>query len=175
MIYPEAFKRVLKRLINVEGGFTADPKDRGNWTSGRVGVGQLKGTKGGISAMTYPTLDIAKLTHGQIEEIYFKDWWLKLGAEYLPAVLVYQVWQFAINAGMANAKKVLQRALGVTADGVVGPKTIDAIAAADVNDLTLSWFKFMILHYTAVPTWNAYGKGWMNRTAEALAYAAEDN
>ena len=38
------------------------PSDRGNWTSGVIGVGTLVGSKFGISAATYPTLDIPNLT-----------------------------------------------------------------------------------------------------------------
>lgn len=46
------FDVVFERLMPHEGGFQCDPKDRGNWTGGRVGVGELKGTNRGIAAMT---------------------------------------------------------------------------------------------------------------------------
>ena len=55
------FDKAFDRLIGHEGEFTNDPKDRGNWTTGVIGRGQLKGTKFGISAMTYPHLDIINL------------------------------------------------------------------------------------------------------------------
>ena len=29
-------------LIGIEGGFTNDPKDRGNWTGGAIGAGKLR-------------------------------------------------------------------------------------------------------------------------------------
>lgn len=41
---------------------TDDRNDKGNWTGGRVGVGQLKGTKYGISAAAYLHLGIKSLT-----------------------------------------------------------------------------------------------------------------
>ena len=50
-----------KELMVSEGGFTNDPNDRGNWTSGKIGVGELKGTKYGISAMAYPLEDIKNI------------------------------------------------------------------------------------------------------------------
>ena len=68
------FNKVFDRVIGHEGGFQADPKDRGNWTSGVVGQGELKGTKFGLAAMTYPHLDIKNLTVDQAKAIYFEDW-----------------------------------------------------------------------------------------------------
>ena len=38
------FEKSFGRVFRNEGGFQKDPKDRGNWTSGKVGVGELKGT-----------------------------------------------------------------------------------------------------------------------------------
>ena len=46
------FDEVFARLIGHEGGYSADPKDPGNWTGGRPGVGKLLGTKYGIAANT---------------------------------------------------------------------------------------------------------------------------
>ena len=39
MNYDEAFKIT----VGHEGGLTLHRQDRGNWTSGKVGVGELKG------------------------------------------------------------------------------------------------------------------------------------
>lgn len=170
-----AFDKCFARLIGHEGGFTKDSRDKGNWTGGAVNVGQLKGTKFGLSAMTYPDLDIENLTLMKAREIYFRDWWLKAGANYLNSDMVYQMWQFAINAGMGNARRVLQRAVGVVDDGDIGAVTIEAIKKMDAKDIPLLFFKYMIKHYTATSTWATYGKGWMNRTADAIGYSAEDN
>ena len=56
------FDKAFDRLIGHEGGFTNDSRDAGNWTGGKVGVGKLVGTKFGLSAATYPTLDIKNIT-----------------------------------------------------------------------------------------------------------------
>ena len=66
------FDQAFERLIGHEGNFTNDKDDRGNWTTGIIGKGQLKGTKYGISAMTYPQLDIKNLTLDQAKQIYKK-------------------------------------------------------------------------------------------------------
>ena len=64
------FERAFEKLIDHEKGLSLDPKDRGNWTTGVIGKGELKGTKYGVSAMSYPHLDIRNLTlenpHGSL-------------------------------------------------------------------------------------------------------------
>lgn len=169
------FDQAFERLMKSEGALSTDPKDPGNWTGGRIGVGKCLGTKYGLAANTYPDLDIPNLTLAQAKDIYFRDWWQKAGAEYLSPDMVYQLWQFAVNAGMGNAKRVLQRAVGVADDGQIGPATIAAVKAMDPKDLPLRWFKYLVLHYTSLSTWVTYGRGWMIRTAEQLGLAAEDN
>ena len=56
------FDKAFELLIGHEGGYTTNPKDAGNWTGGKQGVGVNKGTKYGIAANSYPSLDIKNLT-----------------------------------------------------------------------------------------------------------------
>ena len=49
-------------VIGHEGKWGNDRRDRGNWTSGVIGKGELKGTKYGVAAHAYPELDIKNLT-----------------------------------------------------------------------------------------------------------------
>ncbi|WP_166168462.1 glycoside hydrolase family 108 protein [Acinetobacter sp. SA01] len=171
MTFDEAFRR----LIGHEGGYSKDSRDPGNWTLGKVGVGTLKGTKYGLAANTYPNLDIKNLTLEQAKEIYKKDWWDKLGGHGLHSAITFQLWDFAINAGRSRAIKELQQAVGVTADGVIGPKTIEAVNAQDLNDVLLSLTAERLKFYTSLDSFKTYGKGWTNRVAENLKFAAQDN
>lgn len=175
MTYPPQFLAYFERLIGSEGAYSDDARDPGNWTGGRVGVGKLVGTKYGIAANTYPDLDIRSLTLEHAQQLYFRDWWQRLGADHLPPALAYQVWQFAVNAGMGTAKRGLQSAAGVAQDGQVGPLTLAAVAAADLNDLLLRFNAFVLDHYTSLSTWPTFGKGWARRVAANLRYAAVDN
>lgn len=173
--FAPAFIRAFDRLIGHEGAYSDDPQDPGNWTGGRVRVGQLLGTKYGIAANTYGDLDIKNLTLDQARAIYHRDWWLKAGADQLDAAIVYQLWDFAVNAGMGTAKRALQRAAGVADDGSFGPVTLSAVCAMNVNDVLLRFAAQRIRFYTSLSTWPTYGKGWANRVAGQLDYAAEDN
>jgi len=74
-----AFNSAVQIVLRDEGGYTADPRDAGNWTGGRVGAGALKGTNFGISAAQYPNLDIEGLTRDEAIEIWRRNWWEKYG------------------------------------------------------------------------------------------------
>ncbi len=169
------FEQAFNRLIGHEGGYSSDRNDPGNWTGGKVGVGKLLGTKYGLAANTYPKLDIKNITIVEAKEIYKRDWWDKLGADQLHPAVVYQLWDFAVNAGKSRAIKELQQVAGVPDDGVIGPKTIAAVKAMDVNDVLLKLAAERLKFYTSLGTWTTYGKGWANRVAENLIFAAEDN
>jgi len=171
MTFDEAFNR----LINHEGGFSDDRSDPGNWTGGRVGVGELKGTKFGIAANTYGDLDIKSLTLEDAKKIYYRDWWLKAGADQLDAAIVFQMWDFAVNAGMSTAKRALQRAARVADDGQIGPLTIRAVRAMSTTDVLMRFNAQRLKHYTSLSTWPNFGKGWTNRVAGQLEYGAEDS
>lgn len=169
------FDKAFDRLIGHEGSFTDDPRDPGNWTGGRVNAGVLKGTKFGIAANTYPDIDIQNLTLAAAKTIYYRDWWLKAGAEEMDGAIVFQLWDFAVNAGMGTAKRALQRAVGVAEDGQVGAFTIAAVRAMSVSDVLLRFSAQRLRHYTALSTWPTFGKGWTNRVAAQLEFGAKDS
>ena len=169
------FDKAFDRLIGHEAGFTTDPKDRGNWTTGVIGKGELRGTKYGISAMTYPYLDIKNITLEYAKTLYKRDWWDALNAESMHSAIVFQVWDFAINAGMGTAKRKLQQAVGVADDGSIGPITLFKINSMDLNDVLMRFNALRLNYYISLSTWATYGKGWTRRVASNLNYAAEDN
>lgn len=170
-MYDKSFGRVFRN----EGGFQNDRADRGNWTSGRVGVGQLLGTKYGLAAMTYPDLDIPNLTLEEAKAIYKRDWWDKLRMDKFRPAMQYQMFDAAINHGMRNATKMLQRAAGAKPDGIIGPKTREAIAEVELNDLLMCFLAERLEFMTVIHTWPRFGKGWARRIAHNLKIASRDN
>ena len=169
------FDKCFDRIIGHEGGFQDMHDDRGNWTSGTVGVGVLKGTKFGISAMSYPDMDIEGLDMSVAKSIYYTDWWKPLCINYLPFAMQYQMFDAAINHGKVSATKMLQRAIGVDDDGVIGPITIAAKSRVEVNDLLMLFISERIKFFAQIKTFDIYGRGWMNRMALNLKLATEDN
>jgi lysozyme family protein len=168
------FEKCFDRVIGHEGRFQDLPNDRGNWTGGKVGSGTLKGTKFGISAMTYPHEDIEGMTEERAKQIYYKDWWVKLGMDQFKPALSYQMFDAAINHGMSNATKMLQRAVGVPDDGIIGRVTKRGIDIMTLDDVLMCFLAERLDYMTYIGTWQTFGKGWARRIALNLKIAAED-
>jgi len=154
------FLKAFSNLMGVEGGFTDNPKDDGNWTGGKQGSGVLNGTKYGIAASSYPHLDIPNLTVEQAQEVYYKDFWLTCKADKLPFPIANALFDCAVNSGVRTAVKLLQRACGVTEDGIIGPATIDA---ASKEDVLVAFMTARAMFYARLAKFELFGKGWMKR------------
>jgi lysozyme family protein len=162
------FDQSFMALIGHEGGFTDDPKDRGNWTSGVIGKGELKGTKYGVSAMSYPQVDIRNLTLDNAKAIYKRDFWDKAKCDTLPDAIRFDVFDMAVNSGVKRAIETLQSALGVKADGIIGNQTMEAIKALDPQLLDKRLSGHRLLFIANVGTFPTYGRGWVRRVANNL-------
>jgi lysozyme family protein len=137
----DTFNKAFDRSLGHEGGYTNNPDDRGNWDTGIIGEGNLKGTKYGISAMTYPTLDIENLTVDQAKTIYFEDWWMAYNYDRLQCEdVAIKTFDHSINMGAKNGHKLLQRACRSCGqytkdDGLIGPHTIMSANNCDSKQL----------------------------------------
>ncbi len=165
----------LLRIVGHEGEFSENKLDPGNWTGGVIGQGLLKGTKFGISAKSYPGLDIASLTLSDAVALYQRDFVrpMKLG-RYRDGV-AFQLLDFAVNAGPDRAIRRLQRAVGVGMDGVVGPLTLAALEAFGESDVIMLLLAERIEFLTYLRNWNDAGKGWMRRIADNLRFGVMDS
>lgn len=171
----DRFPVYIERILSHEGGYSNDRRDPGNWTGGKVGVGVLKGTKFGIAANTYPKLDIKNLTRAQAIAIYRRDFWEAVGAHALHPAFSFQLLDAAVNHGIDNARRMLQTALEVAPDGIIGPVTLKALRTANVTDLVLNFVAARIYFYTGLSKFKIYGVGWMRRMAKNLRHASDDN
>lgn len=162
------FDQSFEALIDHEKGFTDDPRDRGNWTGGKPYKGERKGTKYGISAMSYPDLDIKNLTLPQAKAIYRLDFWGAAKCDSLPDAIRFDVFDMAVNSGVSKAIKTIQTALKVKADGIIGRNTLAAIQAIDPEKLDKRLSGHRILFMCDVGTFPTHGKGWMRRVANNL-------
>jgi lysozyme family protein len=88
-----------------------------------------------------------------------------MSCDELPSGVDYAVFDFAVNAGPGQAKKTLQRALGVAPDGAIGPMTLAAIRDADGPTLLRAFSAEKEKFYRGLSTFATFGKGWMNRIA----------
>lgn len=175
------FLLVMPLILRDEGGFSDDPDDAGNWTGGAVGSGTLVGTNFGISAASYPDLDIVNLTQDNATQIYYTDWWVNYGFGLLETPFDMKVFDIAINVGSFNAVVLLQRAVnslggGLALDGEIGRNTTAAVADAPSVSLMNTYVLFVKNHYTSIaknnPRDQKYLAGWLARAAELPPNAA---
>lgn len=156
------FLDAFERVVELEGALSMDPRDPGNWTGGSPGAGELRGTKYGISAKAYPSLEIASLTLGEARDIYRRDYWDAVRGDELPWPWAFAVFDAAVNQGVGAAVRMMQDALGVLVDGVIGPRTLAAAAAATDRQLA-RFFSRRVQRYMRASTFNVHADGWITR------------
>lgn len=153
------FDQAFERLIGHEGGYVSDPRDPGGET------------KFGISKRSYPGEDIKNLTLDRAKYLYQRDFWGPAGCDALPDQVRFDVFDMAVNSGLRAAVKALQKATGETEDGVLGPRTLQAIQSMPATRLLARFNGARLMLMTDLTTWQAFGKGWAKRVASNLLAA----
>ena len=148
------FDKAFEIIIGHEGGYVHDYRDPGGET------------KFGISKRAYPSLNIKDLTLTDAKVIYLADYWVEIEADLLPESARLMVFDCAVNCGVAAAKKLLQRAVGVKDDGIIGPKT--KIAISNTPDIDRKFAGHWLQYYTDLKQFDIYGRGWIRRVSKDL-------
>ena len=128
-------------------------------------------TKFGIDQRSHPDVDIKNLTVEQAIEIYRTCYWNPAQGDILPYPLNLEHFDSAVNLGLHQAIKLLQRACGANDDGVWGPKTMAAVlntckasgsvaTALHTADLRRDFYKNLADNKASAMK---YLKGWLNR------------
>lgn len=159
------FDPSMAEILPFEGGLSMDRRDPGNWTGGKVGKGELRGTNRGISAARYSGEDIANMTLARAKAIYRRDFWTPIKGDDLPAGIDLVVLDPAINSGVSRGVRWMQAALGVTADGKVGPQTVKAAHQADAVKAIQRACANRMGFLRGLKIWATYRNGWSRRVA----------
>jgi lysozyme family protein len=147
------FGQAINNVIDVhEGGFQNRKDDPGNYTPS----GELKGTKYGISAQSYPNEDIKNLTKQRAGELYQQSYGM------FSALADQRVMTKALdlavnmqNGGHGPATEILQKAINdagghVPVDGKFGTATADAANAIDPDRLLNAVSNQAAAHYKEI-------------------------
>jgi lysozyme family protein len=154
-----AFDRAFGVVIGHEGDLSDDARDPGGLT------------RYGISQRAHPGVDVRNLTLAQAKQIYLERYWLPLRADAMPEAVALQVFDAAVNHGIKPAVRMLQRALGVPVDGVIGPVTLNAMVSVDDARFVAHFAAERLSYYTDLAGWEVYGRGWTRRVASNLRQA----
>lgn len=149
------FDAAIGEVLKNEGGYVNDPADAGGETNH------------GISKRSYPGLDIKNLTQGDAVEIYKMDYWDSNSySETLPSIGAKML-DMAINMGSSRANKILQKVVGTKEDGIIGPKTLAAVAKMDeeilISALIVEQSSFYKNLAKKRPTNKKFLNGWLAR------------
>jgi len=163
------WKQAFEQMLASEGGFTDDERDNGN----KLPDGRKGSTMLGVTQFNWEqhighqvTHDqMRKLTPADVEPLYKKTYWDAVSADELPSGIDYLVFDMGVNAGPGRSIKLLQSAVGVPADGGLGPITMKAVLAADPVELIEKFSQEKEAFYRSLASFKDFGKGWLNRVA----------
>ena len=154
------FETAFDLLITHEGGFSNHPDDPGGATM--YGVTEVVARAEGYTGpMRELTLDFAK-------QVYRKRYWDACRCDQMPDVLRYPLFDAAVNSGPSQAIKWLQAAVGVKADGAIGPVTQQAVNMAAPQPTRQKMIGNRLRFMTQLSNWPSFSKGWARRIAAIL-------
>ncbi|HVZ96426.1 MAG TPA: glycosyl hydrolase 108 family protein [Chitinophagaceae bacterium] len=116
------FKQAYNKVAKVEEGYQCDPDDNGNWTGGKKGIGQLVGTKYGITAPEMhaflhrvPTVeDMKNMSPATAEAIFKSNYWdVVRGDDINNQEEAERIFDSAVNMGTGTAIKLAKISLGL--------------------------------------------------------------
>lgn len=162
-------------IFKWEGGFVNDPDDLGGATNMGVTistwkqVGYDKDGDGDIDVDDLHLLTREDVVNRVLKPHYWDRWKADdIKSQSVANILVDWVW-----ASGVHGIKIPQRLLGVTVDGIVGPKTLAAVNARNPRELfdmiKIARFDFIEDICKKRPANNKFKRGWMNRIND-IAY-----
>ena len=154
------FQTAFDLLITHEGGFSNHPDDPGGATMYGV-TEQVARAEGYTGAMRDLPLSFAK-------QVYRKRYWDACRCDQMPDVLRYPLFDAAVNSGPGQAIKWLQSAVGVKADGAIGPVTQQAVNMAAPQPTRQKMIGNRLRFMTQLSNWPSFSKGWARRIAAIL-------
>lgn len=134
-----------------------------------VDLGDGQGlTKYGIGQGAHPEVDVATLTLEQAIAVYRGAYWEALHLDQLPLPVAVMAFDAAVNQGPTTAMKLLQSALGVPMDGVLGP--ITAQAARTQPEALFDYYVARRVRYKTLASFPRFGAAWLARLRRCLRY-----
>jgi lysozyme family protein len=162
------FDACMPFIFKAEGGYSDNPADPGGPTNFGITLATLRAYDGNPNLTAD---DVKKLTPAVAKEIYRTAYWNRMQCGALPAGLDLEVFDFGVNSGPSESVKTLQRLVGVTQDGSVGPITLAAVAQFNVGDLIGRFAQARLAFYQGL-NMPEFEQGWATRVAQIQTAAA---
>lgn len=166
-----SFARALAAVLAVEQGDVNDPDDPGGATSRGITQSRYDGF---CDQHGRARKAVVALTAGEVEDFYRLAPWAAVRGDALPWPASLVAFDAAVNQGETYAPKLVQWAVGVLQDGVIGPGTMAAVKQWDPYWLANRMLWARAHRYVGTcRLWERQGKarpwkflfGWLNRVA----------
>lgn len=163
----ENFDKCFELVLGHEGKYVNDPRDPGGRTN--MGVTQ----RNWETYVGHPVDEavMRKLTKDQVKPFYKKMYWDRIKGDYLPSGIDYAVFDFAVNSGVNKAAKCLQEIAGVPVDGIIGPKSLEAIESCNPDQTIDALCDMRMEFLKGLSSFKTFGKGWSIRVAQVKSVA----
>lgn len=158
------FDRALAIILKWEGGISDHKDDPGGFTVKGITLGFLRAV--GLDPNNDGVIDkrdLIGLTDTKIAEIYRDQIWRPCLCHIMPGGMALMVFDAGTNLGQPRAHRLLQEALGVTVDGVLGPVTLKALRDAEIGPLLAEYAARRGFYYATRPKVLIFGLGWFRR------------
>ena len=156
------FEAALKHVLVSEGGYVDHPADPG----GRTNLGVTQKVWEEWVGHDVDEQTMRSLTPEMVAPLYEKNYWDRIKADNLPSGVDYAVFDASVNSGVSRAIRWLQACVNVDADGVIGPKTLAAVNAANPDTLIDDYSKRRLSFLMDLKHWPTFGRGWSRRVNE---------
>ncbi len=154
------FAQAYDKLLGHEGGYSNNPHDPGGATN--HGVTQKVAREHGYLG------DMRDYPQALAREVYRTSYWAPCRADDLPEAVRFDVFDGAVNSGVGQSVRWLQRAAGAEADGVIGPQTLRAVNAQPGAGLAARYNGHRLMFLAGRKNWDAFSEGWARRIATNL-------
>lgn len=172
MTFSPAYLSALAFVLEREGGYSNDPADHGGATMRGVTQAVYDGWR---AATRQPPQPVRQMTDDELHRIYY-GYWLDAACDVLDTLgrgrLALEHFDCAINCGSGRARRLLQRALGLAEDGIIGPRTRAEIAAADESTLIERYAEIRAAFYKSLVVTNSTQRPFLNSWLARLRAAA---
>ena len=158
------FNDCLTFTLQQEGGYTDNPADHG----GATDYGITQGTYDNYRRTAgMPLQPVNSITFSEVQTIYQSNFWNPAECSILEQPVDLCVFDTAVNCGPSRAIKMLQQAVGVTQDGLIGPATVSATngmagvaVATQFCDEREQYYRQLVAQQ---PSQGIFLNGWINR------------
>lgn len=165
---PTTFEIAHKHVAGWEGWLSDDKDDRGGITMCGISLQFLRDENLDLNKDgTIDKDDVLSVTPEKAAQIFKKFFWDRSDLDSFPPALAIIFYCSSTNCGTRQTNKLLQRALDVNDDGIIGPITKKAIAECDVAATAERFSDERVKFYNSIcvtrPTNKKFLKGWLNR------------